>query len=73
MTKQLRKYLVNSFYLLGMFYILNKVRAMFENIFNVSLDGLRWGIWVFGFIVICYVLWRGYVIGRNFDDDSGGW
>jgi quinol-cytochrome oxidoreductase complex cytochrome b subunit len=73
MTKRFKNYLIGTFKWMGLFFILNMLRATFENIFNMSLDGLRWGIWVFGCIVICCVVWRGYVISRTFDDESGGW
>ena len=74
MTKKIRNYVINVFSTMGSFYIMNSARAAFEKIFSVDLIQLRWGIWAFGIIALCWFIWRGiegFKIKMDFffDDD----
>jgi hypothetical protein len=74
MTKKFRNYVISVFSITGGFAILNETRAVFEKIFSVDLIQLRWGIWAFGIIALCWFFWRGFYgfkvkMDFFFDDD----
>jgi hypothetical protein len=74
MTKKFRNYVISVFSITGGFAILNETRVAFEKIFSVDLIQLRWGIWAFGIIALCWFIWRGiegFKIKMDFffDDD----
>ena len=60
MTKNFWNYIISLISTTGSFYIMNSARVAFEKIFSVDLIQLRWGIWAFGIIALCWFIWRGF-------------